>query len=152
MTRIQRRLLIDTSVIGITLTLFVAIFDYTSRVLQPLDDWFYDRRARVCQFFTPPPTDHLVHVDIDDQSMDDIGRWPWPRARFARLLEEIDRAGAKAIALDIVLSDPSNPSPRPEVVGPGKYVEIDDDAILADTIRRNGKTLVPLSLVADPGA
>jgi class 3 adenylate cyclase/CHASE2 domain-containing sensor protein len=152
MTRIQRRLLIDTSVIGITLTLFVAILDYSSRVLQPLDDWFYDRRARVCQFFTPPPTDHLVHVDIDDQSIADIGRWQWPRARFARLLDEIDRAGAKAIALDIVLSDPSDPSPRPEAVGAGKYVEIDDDAILAATIRKNAKTLVPLSLVADPGA
>src|SRR5437588_1023640 len=102
MTRIQRRLLIDTSVIGITLTLFVAILDYSTRILQPLDDWFYDRRARLCQFFTPKPTDRLIHVDIDDQALAVIGQWPWPRAQFAEIIDEIDAAGAKAISMDII--------------------------------------------------
>src|ERR1044071_6640352 len=112
MTRIQRRLLIDTSVIGIALTLFVVIRDYTTHTLQPLEDWFYDRRARLCQYFTPPPTDKLIHVDIDDAALAVIGQWPWPRAQFAELIEELDRAGAKAISMDIIFSEPSNPSPR----------------------------------------
>jgi class 3 adenylate cyclase/CHASE2 domain-containing sensor protein len=136
----------DTSVIGITLTLFVIILDYYGRVLQPLDEWFYDHRARLCQFFTPKPTDKLIHVNIDDTSIQVLGKWPWPRAQFAELIDEIDRAGAKAVFMDIVFDEPSNPSPRPEKVGPNKFVEIDDDAIFADVLKRSGKCLVPVSL------
>ncbi|MDB5324210.1 MAG: hypothetical protein JWN40_5841 [Phycisphaerales bacterium] len=146
MTRIQRRLLIDTSVIGIALTLFVAILDYSTQALKPLDDWFYDHRAQLCQYFTPRPTDKLVHVDIDDQALATLGQWPWPRAQFAEIIDEIDRAGAKAISMDIIFSEPSNPSPRIEETAPGEYVKIDDDAIFASALRRSGKCLVPLSL------
>jgi class 3 adenylate cyclase/CHASE2 domain-containing sensor protein len=143
MTRIQRRLLIDTSVIGITLTLFVAILDYSSRVLQPLDDWFYDRRARLCQFSSPPVTDKLVHLDIDDASLEAVGKWPWPRAHLAEMIEEIDRAGATAISTDIIFSEPSEP--RYQKLGPGKFREIDDDALFTAALRRSGKCLVPVS-------
>ena len=146
MTRIQRRLLIDTSVIGFTLTFFVAILDYSSRILAPLDDWFYDRRASLCQFFTPKPTDKLIHINIDDQSLATIGQWPWPRAQLAEIIDEINNAGAKAISMDIIFSEPSNPSPRIEKIGPKHFSEIDDDAILAASIRRNGNCLVPLSI------
>lgn len=146
MTRIQRRLLIDTSVIGITLTSFVMLLDYYSRILQPLDEWFYDHRARLCQFFTRKPTDKLIHVNIDDTSIQVLGKWPWPRAQFAELIDEINRAGAKAVFMDIVFDEPSNPSPRPVKVGPDKFVEVDDDAIFADALKRSGKCLVPVSL------
>ena len=52
---------------------------------------------------------------------------------IAFLSEHIERLyeGAKAIFMDIVFDERSNPSPRPEKIGPGKFVEIDDDAILA---------------------
>src|SRR5258706_7640214 len=146
MTRIQRRLLMDITVIGVTLTLFVAILDYMTQALNPLDDWFYDHRAQLCQYFTPKPTDKLIHVDIDDQALATLGQWPWPRAQLAEIIDEIDRAGAKAISMDIIFSEPSNPSPRIEEVAPDKYVKIDDDAIFADALRRSGKCLVPLSL------
>src|SRR5688572_10784416 len=114
MTRIQRRLLVQTSVIGAALTLLVAVLDASTRALGPLEDWFYDRRAQLCQAFTPPPSDKLVHVDIDDQAIVSMGQWPWPRTWMGELIDEIDRAGAKAIVLDILFSEPSNPSPRIE--------------------------------------
>src|SRR3954470_16419150 len=150
MTRIQRRLLLDTSVIGITLTLFVTILDLTTnRLIRPIDDWFYDKRAQLCQFFTPKPTDKLVHVDIDDQALATIGQWPWPRAQMAELIDEIDRAGAKAISMDIIFSEPSNPSPRIEKAGADRYVEVDDDELFAAAIRRSGKCLIPVVLSAN---
>jgi class 3 adenylate cyclase len=121
MTRIQRRLLIDTSIIGVGLTLFIAALDYYSRALTTLDEWFYDRRAHLCQYFTPPPTDKLVHVDIDDRSLATLGKWPWPGTTLAHLIDEIDRAGPKAIAMDIIFSEPDeirvqpiDPSETPE--------------------------------------
>jgi class 3 adenylate cyclase/CHASE2 domain-containing sensor protein len=143
MTRIQRRLLIDTSVIGLTITLFVVVLDYSSRILAPLDDWFYDRRARLCQYFTPKPTDKLVHVDIDDASLEAIGQWPWPRSDLAEIIDEIERAGPKMIATDIVFVDPSKANFQ-ELPG-GKTRKIDDDAIFAAAIARGGNILVPTS-------
>jgi class 3 adenylate cyclase/CHASE2 domain-containing sensor protein len=146
MTRIQRRLLRDTAVIGVTLTAFVAVLGYFTRALMPIDDWFYDRRAQLCQFFTPKPTDKLIHVDIDDPTLETIGQWPWPRSQMAEIVDEINRAGAKAISMDILFPEPSNPSPRIKEVSPGKFVKIDDDAIFADAIKRSGNCLIPVSL------
>jgi adenylate cyclase len=45
--------------------------------------------------------DKVVIVDIDDQSSAVFGRWPWPRTRLARLMEETHRLGALAVGLDI---------------------------------------------------
>lgn len=53
----------------------------------------------------PPPSD-IVIVAIDDASIDAIGRWPWRRAVHATLLEKIAAAKPRAIALDLVLSEP----------------------------------------------
>jgi class 3 adenylate cyclase/CHASE2 domain-containing sensor protein len=144
MTRIQRRLLIDTSVIGLTLTLFVVLLDYSTHALDQLDDWFYDRRARLCQYFTPPPTDKLIHVDIDDASLEAIGSWPWPRTYLAEIVDEIRRAGAKAIATDIIFSEPVKP--RIEELKGGKLLKIDDDANFAAAVKRSNDFLVPISV------
>lgn len=148
MTRIQRRLLIDTSIIGVALTLLVAVLDYSTRIFMPLDNWFYDRRARLCQVWTPPPTDKLVHVDIDDASLTAIGKWPWPRTHIAELVDEIDRAGAKAIAMDIIFVEPSKLELE-ELPG-GKIRYIDHDTNLANAVARGGKSMVPVSLTITP--
>lgn len=53
----------------------------------------------------PAPAD-IVIVAIDDASIDAIGRWPWRRAVHATLLTKIAAAKPRAIALDLVLSEP----------------------------------------------
>ena len=37
--------------------------------------------------------------------LEDVGRWPWNRSDVAAVIEEIHLAGAKVIALDILLSE-----------------------------------------------
>ncbi len=44
----------------------------------------------------------VVVVDIDEKSIQEIGTWPWPRARQAELLESLDRAGVGLKMLDIL--------------------------------------------------
>jgi adenylate cyclase len=53
-----------------------------------------------------PADDRIVIVAIDEPSLRALGRWPWPRAVLARLVEALDRAGAAVVALDILLSEP----------------------------------------------
>ena len=52
-----------------------------------------------------PPKSKVVIVDIDDESLLNIGRWPWHRNTIAELVDRIFDAGAKAVGLDIVFSE-----------------------------------------------
>jgi adenylate cyclase len=51
-------------------------------------------------------------VDLDDESLSRLGQWPWPRIKVAELVDRLKQAGAAAIALDIVFSEPDRTSPR----------------------------------------
>src|SRR3954447_3846879 len=90
--------------LGLLLTLLVVVADY-SPVLIPFENILYDRRARVCKYFTPPPTDRIVHIDIDNESLNEMGHWPWPRQRLAQVLDEIAMAKPKVIGFDIYFSE-----------------------------------------------
>ena len=95
----------NAALVGVVVTLLVAAAEALG-LLAPLERWFYDQRALHCQRWTPAPTTQLVHVDIDGPSLDAVGRWPWDRADLADLLDEIGAAGPKAVALDVLLSEP----------------------------------------------
>ena len=45
----------------------------------------------------------IVIVGIDDQSDQSTPeRWPWPREYFAHLIENLNRAGAAVIGIDVI--------------------------------------------------
>ena len=85
--------------------------------LGALENWLYDHRALYFQHFTPPPTDRLVHLDIDDAALETIGRWPWPRSTLADIVDEVRLAGADVLALDVIFREPQAPTTRPMVDG-----------------------------------
>ena len=43
---------------------------------------------------------------IDEKSLDEIGKWPWPRSKIAALIDRLSEEGASVIAMDIVFSEP----------------------------------------------
>jgi adenylate cyclase len=57
---------------------------------------------------TPVP---IQLVDIDERSLEQLGQWPWPRNHRARLVDAINDAGAAAIVIDVLLSEPDRLSP-----------------------------------------
>lgn len=75
-------------------------------VLRGLDDRLLDLRLRHWPRAVEPMSSDVVLVDIDDRSLERIGRWPWPRTRLADCVVELGKAGARTIALDLDLSDP----------------------------------------------
>ena len=146
MTPTERRLLTLSSLVGAALTLFVLVL-WTFGALSPLDRWLYDGRLRWFQHFTKPPTDRLVHIDVNDQALETIARWPWDRSLMGALIDEIHKAGAKVIALDIVFSERQRP--RNERQPDGSFLEIRDDAQLAQVVSAAGQVLMPLNLNVD---
>jgi adenylate cyclase len=84
-------------------------------------------------------------VDIDDESLAKLGQWPWPRTDVARLANRLAKAGAAAVAFDIVFSEPDRTSPariaallRKEPDAKSNFNDIaslpDHDAILGQTL------------------
>jgi class 3 adenylate cyclase len=55
-----------------------------------------------------PMSDQLALVAIDDGALAFIGRWPWPRTLLALAIDELARAGARTVALDLLLSEPDS--------------------------------------------
>jgi adenylate cyclase len=60
----------------------------------------------------PPVTaarDDIVIIDIDDASLRELGRWPWPRDRLAALVETLfDDDHAAVLGIDLVLAEPDD--------------------------------------------
>src|SRR5258706_16149857 len=135
MIRLRRKLLVDTLLLGLALTLLVIVADHFG-LLRPLEHWFYDQRALRCQQFTPKPTTQLVYVDIDDRAIDVIGRYPWSRTKLARIFDELALAKPKAVATDILYSEPEEALYVPQPNGTVK--RIDPDAEYAAAIERVG--------------
>jgi adenylate cyclase len=49
-------------------------------------------------------------VDIDDESIARIGRWPWPRATMASLVDALAKANVAAIGFDVLFSEKDQPN------------------------------------------
>lgn len=54
----------------------------------------------------------VLIVDIDDDSLAAVGRWPWPRTRLAQLIDATQKLGALTIGLDIIMPEADNLSPE----------------------------------------
>src|SRR5262245_10397145 len=52
-----------------------------------------------------PVSGDIVLVGIDEKSVGEVGRWPWPRGRYADLVDAIQAAGPQQQVHDIMFPD-----------------------------------------------
>ncbi len=57
----------------------------------------------------------IVLVKIDDQSLRDVGRWPWPRREVGQITNRLTAAGAKRIFFDLTFLRSDQCDRRPDV-------------------------------------
>ncbi len=87
----------------ITLLCLIAYFgDWPS--LRSVESWTYDVRASLRA--NPKPSDQIVIVGVDEESLTRIGRWPWPRSVIGELLDILRESGAKVIGVGFLFSEP----------------------------------------------
>lgn len=81
----------------------------------------------------PPGESGIVIVAIDEPSFAEAGRrWPWPRSLHGELVEALRRAGARAIGLDLVFAEPSDPAEDAALaraMGPDVVLAADESVI-----------------------
>ncbi len=75
----------------------------------PLELDLYDWRMRRAASNPPDVNRDIVIVELNDTTIRDLdpafGRWPWPRAAVSLLVDFLNRAPAKVIALDFTFTE-----------------------------------------------
>ena len=141
-------------------------------VLHGATDFFGTLERRYYDFASTStsrqPSDRIAIIAIDDQSIANIGRWPWPRDIHARLIDQLAAAKAKTIAHTVFFLEPQTDRglvfirQMKEALGPaadpvaqgglheqlGKVIAeaeiaLDTDAKLGASMAKAGNVLVP---------
>ncbi len=93
--------------IGLVITLFFAGHAarfYNVGLITQLDNIIYDARMRLTMPNTVDP--RIVILDIDEKSLQQVGRWPWPRDVMAHLIDKLfDEYGVALVGFDVVFAE-----------------------------------------------
>jgi adenylate cyclase len=114
----MKRILIDWK-FTYTIAIAMVVAMVAIRIQDPLSlqilrnktfDLFQQIKPRV-----PPEEGYPIGVriiDLDDESLEAIGQWPWPRTVVAELVRKlVDDYGVAAVAFDVVFAEPDRTSP-----------------------------------------
>ncbi len=91
--------------LGLAVVLAVLVFSQLSGLMVKLERAAYDLGALAS---TRAPSDRLAIIAIDDTSISNIGRWPWPRDVHAKLVDMLAKSKAKAVGYAVLFSEPEN--------------------------------------------
>jgi len=80
------------------------------------------------RYIMPKSADNIVFIDMAEDSISAIGRWPWQRKWHAAIVKSLSDYAPKAIAFDVIFSEPQD--------------EMDDIA-LSEAIRQAGVVYMP---------
>ncbi|MES2945706.1 MAG: serine/threonine-protein kinase [Pseudomonadota bacterium] len=149
--------------VGVLVVLAVLVLHRTTDFFGTLERRYYDFASTST---SRQPSDRIAIIAIDDQSIANIGRWPWPRDVQARLIDQLAAAKAKTIVnttlffepqtdrglvfirkMKEVLADPvvaqSGVNEQLGKVIADAEIALDTDALLAASMTRAGNVLVP---------
>ena len=153
-----RTLVIGTAVVA---SLFFVNVHYPSLLalaeLKTFDLRMYTRGTR-------KPQGEVAIVAIDDKSIVDLGRWPWPRTVFAQLTQALKDYHVAVVGFDLVFSERDDgDNGREKIEGnlkqPGLPADklrrdggISNDQIFANAIKEQGTTFVgyPFQIATRP--
>ena len=79
---------------GLVIVVVIFAFSKMSGVVPGLERWAYDLGVKTT---SKAPSDKIAIIAIDDQSIQNIGRWPWSREVHAKMIDQLAAAHAKVI-------------------------------------------------------
>jgi len=116
----------------------------------------------------PQASSEVVIVDIDDDSIEKLGRWPWPRSLIAEGIRKINSGGPRVIGLNFIFSEPEKSTGLEELkdlemlftetvkdlagdqgsmflqaINDAK-TKLDNDSKLAEALKDSGKVVLPV--------
>lgn len=123
---LRRRLLIEWGLIALIGTLAVTL-SIQWRGTASFDNLVYDQLSSMAR---PEPDTGILLINIDENSLARLGKWPWDRAVHAELIDKLATGRPRSILLDLLLSEPGSAA---------------GDARLAQSMRDAGMVFLPLN-------
>jgi serine/threonine-protein kinase len=148
------------------LVIFIALWFVRLPLIDSLELKYYDLMMKLRGDFESE-TD-IVMVDIDDDSIEKLGRWPWPRSLIAACIDKINSGKPKVIGLNVLLTEADisdglmeletltslfKESVLPKAGKNGKsflkamedaHVRLDNDKKLAESLATAGNVVLPI--------
>jgi serine/threonine-protein kinase len=147
--------------VGVIAVLAVIVLYQATDVIGTLERRFYDFSSTAT---ARKPSDRIAIIAIDDQSIANIGRWPWPRDVHAELIDKLAAGKAKTIVHTAFFFEPQtdrglpylrrikealgDPAGNAAIENAEKLIAeaeqaLDTDAKLAAAMQRAGNVLTP---------
>ena len=76
---------------------------------------------------------HVIIVEINEDNISKVGRWPWNREWFATVSVALKELGAKYTYFDVIFSEPSTQADRK------------DDKVFAEAIKKTDNVYLPFA-------
>ncbi len=147
---------------GLAILLVTVVLHLSTDFIGTMERRFYDVASTST---TRQPSDRIAVIAIDDQSIANLGRWPWPRDIHAKLIDLLSAAKAKTVVHTAFFFEPQvDPGLQfirkmKDALGStadagasneqiGKLITeaesaLDTDAVLAASMQKAGNVLVP---------
>ncbi len=152
--------------VAVLVVLAVLVLHQATDLIGTAERRFYDYASTQS---SRQPSDRIAVIAIDDQSIANIGRWPWPRDVHAQLIDQLAAAKAKTVVNTTFFFEPQTDRGLvfirkiKEALGPAAEGEalakviaeaeqtLDTDAKLAASMAKAGNVLVPsVFLLGEP--
>ncbi|MDU5143369.1 MAG: adenylate/guanylate cyclase domain-containing protein [Paenibacillus dendritiformis] len=78
------------------------------------------------------PDDRIKIIAIDEESLNQLGPFPWPRSVYADMIKNLMDAGARSVALDLLLIDPA--------------ADKREDTLLSEQLQRYPQVFLPVQV------
>ena len=148
--------------VGAAIVLAVVVLHLTTDSFGAMERRFYDFASTSS---SRQASDRIAVIAIDDLSIANLGRWPWPRDIHAKLIDQLAAAKAKTIVQTVFFFEPqvdpglvfiqkmkSTLVAQPDANVTSELLSriiaeaeaaLDTDAILAASIKKAGNVLLP---------
>ncbi len=108
---------------------------YGAGFLESFERKSYDQ---LCRLTAPSPAPkEIALITVDQGSLQAAQKqgisWPWPRQMYAPIVDFCSAAGAKAVAFDVLFTEPSS-------------YGLEDDRLLAEALGKSRRSVLPIFL------
>lgn len=127
----MKRMIIRNTIIGNMIVWLLVLLLFLFTVFQTLSNTIYDYDIR--NSMSHMPHEDIIIIGIDEDSLKEIGKFPWDRQTYIPFLQQT--AAAKVVAFDIMFSTES--------------AEPESDLLFAEALKKHGKVILATSPITE---